>query len=98
MFSTSWTTPSRTPARTTDSPYDRTEGEDPMTTHHHLTQADHPHHHGPKCGHLAVRHGDHVDYLHDGHLHHPEGDGVDEHVIEVTAQNPVRCTPENGHK
>ena len=55
--------------------------------------AVHPHHHGPKCGHVAVRHGDHVDYLQDGHLHHVHGDHVDEHVIEVTATNPDRCTP-----
>jgi DNA-binding transcriptional ArsR family regulator len=76
----------------------RTEGENAMTTHHHLTHAEHPHHHGPKCGHLAVKHGGHVDYLHDGHLHRQEGDEVDEHVIEVTARNPVGCTPANGHK
>ena len=24
---------------------------------------------GPDCGHLAVEHGDHVDYVHDGHRH-----------------------------
>jgi hypothetical protein len=26
--------------------------------------------HGPGCGHEAVPHGDHVDYLVDDHLHH----------------------------
>jgi hypothetical protein len=35
-----------------------------------------------------------VDYLHDGHLHHVHEDHVDEHVIAVSAANPVRCTPE----
>jgi hypothetical protein len=69
-----------------------------MTTRDHLTHAEHPHHHDANCGHIAVKHGDHVDYLHDGHLHHPEGDDVEEHVIEVTPANPARCTPENGHK
>lgn len=29
--------------------------------------------------HLAVLHGDHVDYLHDGHRHAPHGDHFDEH-------------------
>ena len=53
------------------------------------------HHHGPKCGHLAVRHAGHVDYLQDGHLHHVHGDHVDEHVIEVTSSNPDRCTPKH---
>ena len=57
---------------------------------------DHAHQHGPGCGHTAVKHGDHVDYLHDGHLHHMHGDHVDEHVIEVSAKNPDSCTP--GHK
>jgi hypothetical protein len=54
--------------------------------------ADHPHKHGPGCGHTAVRHGDHVDYLHDGHLHHVHEDHVDEHTIDVSATNPDRCT------
>lgn len=43
----------------------------------------HLHEHGPGCGHEAVRHGDHVDYLHDGHRHavHVTSDGqhYDEH-------------------
>ncbi|HZO16836.1 MAG TPA: hypothetical protein VFB62_26345 [Polyangiaceae bacterium] len=29
------------------------------------------HIHGPDCGHPAVKHDGHVDYLVDGHLHHP---------------------------
>ncbi len=63
--------------------------------------ASHPHTHRAGCGHSAVRHGDHVDYLHDGHLHHPHGDHVDEHVIEVSKTNPEACTPAHqcaGHK
>ena len=40
---------------------------------------DHPHEHGPDCGHLAVTHGDHVDYVHDGHRHAPHGEHYDEH-------------------
>jgi zinc transport system permease protein len=39
----------------------------------------HPHEHGPGCGHVAVRHGDHVDYVHDGHRHAPHGHHYDEH-------------------
>ena len=30
-----------------------------------------PHEHGPGCGHTAIRHDGHVDYLQEGHLHHP---------------------------
>jgi hypothetical protein len=37
------------------------------------------HQHGPGCGHEAVPHGDHSDYLVDGHLHHPHGDHCDDH-------------------
>ena len=40
---------------------------------------DHPHEHGPDCGHLAVTHGDHVDYVHDGHRHAPHEKHYDEH-------------------
>jgi hypothetical protein len=43
-----------------------------------------------------VRHNGHIDYLHDGHLHHMHGDHVDEHVVEVSATNPDRCTPDHG--
>lgn len=37
------------------------------------------HVHGPDCGHDAVAHGDHTDYVVDGHLHHPHGDHCDDH-------------------
>jgi len=39
----------------------------------------HAHSHGPGCGHLAVVHGDHVDYLHAGHRHHQHPDHVTDH-------------------
>ena len=58
------------------------------------TNADHPHEHGPNCGHTGIQHGDHVDYLHDGQLHHVRDDGkVEEHVLEVTDVNPADCAP-----
>jgi len=41
--------------------------------------ADHAHVHGDDCGHPAVQHGDHVDYVHDGHRHAPHGEHYDEH-------------------
>jgi len=39
----------------------------------------HGHQHGPGCGHLAIEHGDHVDYIHDGHRHAVHGGHYDEH-------------------
>ncbi len=45
----------------------------------HETCAEHPHDHGPGCGHLAVPHDDHVDYVHDGHRHAAHGSHYDEH-------------------
>jgi hypothetical protein len=54
----------------------------------------HPHVHGPGCGHTAVRHQGHVDYLQDGHLLHQEQDHIDDHVVEISDQNPDRCTSE----
>jgi zinc transport system permease protein len=45
----------------------------------HEEATGHPHDHGPECGHPAVRHGDHVDYVHDGHRHAPHGEHYDEH-------------------
>jgi hypothetical protein len=47
------------------------------------------HKHEPGCGHEAVPHGDHTDYLVKGHLHHSEGGKCHDHgsieVIEVQA-------------
>ena len=37
--------------------------------------------HGDGCGHEAVPHGDHIDYLVDDHLHHPHGDHCDDHGV-----------------
>ncbi len=39
----------------------------------------HPHKHGPDCEHPAIRHGDHTDYVHEGHRHAQHGDHYDEH-------------------
>ena len=60
------------------------------------THQPHDHQHGSGCGHTAVRHAGHIDYLHDGHLHHQEGGTVTEHVIAVSAENPDRCS--GGHE
>lgn len=46
----------------------------------HARAEAHAHEHGPGCGHEAVAHGDHVDYLHDGHRHAPHHDHYDEHA------------------
>ncbi len=46
--------------------------------HHHRLQHQ-AHEHGPDCGHEPVAHGDHLDYLVDGHLHHPHDGHCDDH-------------------
>jgi hypothetical protein len=53
----------------------------------------HEHEHGPGCGHVAVRHDDHVDYLHDGELHHHSEGSVERHAVPVGGANPADCTP-----
>ena len=42
---------------------------------HECASHDASHVHGPDCGHPQVIHDGHVDYVVDGHLHHPCGDG-----------------------
>jgi len=59
----------------------------------HKTHAAHKHVHQSGCGHKSIHHGDHGDYLHDGHLHRVHGDHVDECSIKVDASNPAQCTP-----
>ena len=69
------------------------------------THAGHTHQHGSGCGHTAIKHDGHVDYLHDGCLHHMNGGQAEEHVLPVNAANPAQCTPKHdcgghpkGHK
>jgi hypothetical protein len=64
-----------------------------MSEPHRQHSGAHSHSHGPNCGHIAVKHNDHTDYLHEGHLHFPHGDHVDDHRIEVNSENPEKCTP-----
>ncbi len=59
------------------------------------THASHNHQHTNGCGHTAVQHGDHVDYLHEGHLHRKDGQQYNECHLEETAANPVQCTPKH---
>ena len=53
--------------------------DDDVPEDHHDVSEGHTHRHGQDCGHVAVPHGDHVDYLHDGHRHAPHGRHYDEH-------------------
>lgn len=47
---------------------------------------DKNHKHGPGCGHEAVPHGDHTDYLVSGQLHHFEGGHCQNHgTVRVKA-------------
>ena len=49
------------------------------------------HQHGPGCGHTAIKHKDHIDYLVDGSLTHVENGKTVKHVIEVSDANPSQC-------
>ncbi len=55
------------------------DAEFPLDGDHTVVPENHEHQHGEDCGHQAVRHGDHVDYVHDGHRHAPHGSHYDEH-------------------
>ena len=45
------------------------------------------HHHGPACGHIAVEHHGHTDYLKGGHLEHQEGEQLAQHVVEIDSES-----------
>src|ERR1700733_4983035 len=51
----------------------------------HTVHGDHPHEHGPSCGHATVDHGDHSDYIHDGHTHCAHDDHYNERPLEHVA-------------
>lgn len=48
------------------------------TTDLHAEHSVEEHAHGENCGHDAVQHDDHIDYMHDGHKHaaHVWGDAL----------------------
>lgn len=50
-----------------------------LATEHTVADEHVGHEHGEDCGHPAVPHDDHVDYVHDGHRHAPHGSHYDEH-------------------
>ena len=52
---------------------------DACTADHDCAGHDKGHVHGADCGHERVPHGDHADYLVEGHLHHPHGGHCDDH-------------------
>lgn len=56
------------------------------TPDHACSGHDVGHEHGAGCGHEAVPHGTHVDYLVGGHLHHPHDGHCDDHgPVELAA-------------
>lgn len=52
---------------------------DRCTPQHECGGHEAGHAHGRDCGHEAVPHGDHVDYLVGNHLHHPHEGHCDDH-------------------
>ena len=56
----------------------------------HNEAEQHEHEHGPGCGHPAIEHEHHVDYLHDGHRHAPHEGHYDEHDPLKTDDESVR--------
>ena len=61
-----------------------------ITGRQHKEAEQHEHEHGPHCGHPAIEHEHHVDYLHDGHRHAPHEGHYDEHNPLQTHDEPVR--------
>lgn len=49
------------------------------TPSHACGSHDGKHAHGPGCGHEAIPHGDHTDYVVSGHLHHACSGHCDDH-------------------
>jgi hypothetical protein len=52
---------------------------DTCTPEHTCGAHESSHVHGKDCGHKAVPHGEHIDYLVHDHLHHPHSGHCDDH-------------------
>lgn len=61
-----------------------------ITGRWHNEAKQHEHEHGPHCGHPAIEHEHHVDYLQHGHRHAPHEGHYDEHDPLKTHDEPVR--------
>jgi len=61
-----------------------------ITGRRHKEAEQHQHEHGQDCGHPAIEHEHHVDYLHDGHRHAPHEGHYDEHNSLQTHDESVR--------
>ena len=61
-----------------------------ITGRRHKAAEQHEHEHGPGCGHPAIEHEHHVDYLHDGHRHAPHEGHYDEHNSLQSHDESVR--------
>ena len=61
-----------------------------ITGRRHKEAEQHEHEHGPGCGHPAIEHEHHVDYLHDGHRHAPHEGHYDEHNSLQSHDESVR--------
>jgi hypothetical protein len=59
---------------------------EPCVDDHECGAHDADHEHGPGCAHEAVEHDGHIDYVVEGHLHHPHGDHCDHHGPAEAAQ------------
>ena len=55
------------------------------TPGHKCDGHDSSHKHGPRCGHDAIPHGSHTDYLVKGHLHSPCKTHCDDHGMVAVA-------------
>jgi zinc transport system permease protein len=60
----------------------------------HLEAERHEHEHGADCGHPAIEHGHHVDYLHDGHRHAPHEGHYDEHDPTLSGPHEHPADPD----
>jgi hypothetical protein len=64
----------------------------------HTTHTSHDHRHDNGCGHPAIRHDDHTDYVHDGHLHNAHEDHTDEHSLDLNGKTEHEHACDNHQK
>ena len=64
-------------------------GGENMADDHH-SHGDHTHKHGSDCGHTAVPHEGHTDYLYESHLHHDHEGHYDEQFYAGDGVEPRR--------
>lgn len=58
-----------------------------------MNHSQEEHSHRPGCGHIAINHNGHADFIMDAHLYPAHGGNLQQHILRESSEYPVVCAP-----